>query len=127
MSGSNVHELDAQRNAILRAQQQAEKSEASPSSSPVDPGGGGPHDPGMEALKARMAAVEGQVTRLEARFDKVEDRLRGVEVKLGEISGKLDLLVARVPSWWQAPVGIVGTVGLLTALAALARALKLLP
>lgn len=91
-----------------------------PPSGPLDPGSGGPDDPGMEALKARMTAIEGQVTRLEARFDKVDERLRGVEVKLGEISGKLDLLAGKIPSWWHAPVSIIGTISVLATLAGIA-------
>jgi hypothetical protein len=81
-------------------------------------GGGPPHDPGMET---RLAAVETRMDRIEVKLDALETRLRGVEVKLGEIGGKLDLLVGKIPSWWQAPVSAAGLLALLFAAVGLAQ------
>lgn len=103
--------------------------------SPIAPGGGGPHDPGMEVLTARVDQIEKGVDRLEGRMDRLDDRMGKIEVKLGEISGKLDILadkmsgqidrvISRVPTWWQIPAAIGATVVLLAALYAGFKALQ---
>jgi hypothetical protein len=47
-------------------------------------------------------------------------------VVLGAIEAKLDLLVAKVPSWWQPPLGVVAVLGAIGALVALLKLLKVI-
>jgi hypothetical protein len=93
-------------------------------------GGGGPHDPGMEArvaaLEADMKDVNATLNRLEPKLDKVDDRVRALEIAVGKMDGKLDLLVAKMPSWWQQPVGVAAIVACLAAVVALGKAAGLL-
>ena len=63
--------------------------------------------------------LEARVTAIEGRLEKLDDRLRGVAIALAGINGKLDVLVAKVPSWWQQPVGIAGVIAAIAALVAL--------
>jgi hypothetical protein len=85
-------------------------------------------------MEARVAVLEqiakdtrDAVNRLDGRIDGVETRLRGVEVSIGRLEGKIDALtgtivgqtsaaLAKLPSWWQMPAVIGGTVVLLMAL-----------
>jgi uncharacterized coiled-coil protein SlyX len=71
-------------------------------------------------MEARMASLEQRIDRIDGRLDQVDGRLRAVEQSIAAISAKLDLLtdqiVSKLPSWWQMPVVIAGTVALLTAL-----------
>jgi hypothetical protein len=91
---------------------------ATDESTPLVGGGGPPHDGGMEA---RIAIVEMRMDRIEGKLDSVDTRLRGVDIKLAEIGGKLDLLVSKIPSWWQAPVSAAGLLALLLAALGLAQ------
>ncbi len=84
----------------------------------VATGGQPPHDGDMEAVKMRLQVVENHLDRL-------EDRLRAVEVKLGEMSGKLDLLVAKIPSWWQQPAGLIVVLAAIFGLLAAAKKMQL--
>jgi hypothetical protein len=90
-------------------------------------GGGGPHDPGMDA---RLTAVEQRLDRLEGKVDGLDARLRGVETAVSGVSAKLDLLsagiVGKIPSWWQIPAASVSTVVLLSMLLAGAQKLHVL-
>lgn len=83
-------------------------------------GGGPPDPPGMDVLIARVDGLEKAVGKLEVRLDGLDARVRGVEVTLAGVSAKLDTLttsiVGKLPSWWQLPLVIVGTVTALTAL-----------
>jgi hypothetical protein len=97
---------------------------------PVAGGGGSPHDPGMEALIARVDGFEKRMDRIEGRLDRVDDRLGSLERKLAEIDGKLSVIVTQIgsldarlgqlvnklPSWWQMPAVIGSTVALLVLL-----------
>jgi hypothetical protein len=75
-------------------------------------------------VELRLDAVEHRLGGVESRFDnrmqEVDGRLRTVEQTLAAVSGKLDILttqvVAKLPSWWQKPAVIGGTVTLLAAL-----------
>jgi hypothetical protein len=78
-----------------------------------------PDDGQIEAMKERMSS-------LESKLDRIDDRLRGVEIKLGEIGGKLELIAAKLPSWWQAPVSAASLVTLLVAVMVLAKHFKLI-
>jgi hypothetical protein len=112
---------------------------------PLEPGGGGGDSGGMDglvervmrvevrldAVEDRMGRLEIRMDRLEVRMDGIDARLRGVEQSLSAVSAKLDLLVttnaqlvAKLPSWWQMPAVIAGTVGLLAGFLALANWLQ---
>lgn len=96
------------------------------SSAGVVGGGGPPHDPLMEA---RVAALEGRLDRIETKIDRIDDRLRTVETSLAALDGKLTVLVnnvvGKLPSWWQMPAVILGTITLLGALWGFAQRLHL--
>ncbi len=70
----------------------------------------------MEVILARLNGVEAHLSKVDGRFDKIDDRLRSLEIDVGKISGKLDLLVGKIPSWWQPPVGLVAVLGAIAAL-----------
>ncbi len=112
---------------------------------PLEPGGGGGDSGGMDglaervtrvevrldAVEDRMGRLEIRMDRLEVRMDGIDARLRGVEQSLSAVSAKLDLLVttnaqlvAKLPSWWQMPAVIAGTIGLLAGFLALANGLQ---
>lgn len=102
---------------------------------PLAKGGGGPHDPGMEArvaaVEIRLGQVENRLERLDTRMDGIDTRLRGVETKLSEIGGKMDLLtdqiVGKLPSWWQMPAVIGSTIAVLAALYSLGKLAHIWP
>lgn len=102
---------------------------------------GGPDDPGIGDLARRVGelgdAVEGIEERLRgiemgvatinakmdgfnSRFDDLGKRLDDLGRRMDDVTRRFDGAVAtaigRVPSWWQMPVVIAGTVALLTAL-----------
>ena len=84
-------------------------------------------------IKARLDSLEDRMGRLETRMDGLDARLRSVEQSLSAISAKLDLLVStnaqlvgKLPSWWQMPAIMAGTITLLGVLFTLAKTLKLL-
>ena len=86
----------------------------------------------LDAVGDRMGRLETHIDRLDTRLDALDTRLRGVEVTLGEIKGELGTLVkanaqlvTKLPSWWQMPAVIAGTVTLLGILYAGAKALNL--
>jgi hypothetical protein len=99
----------------------------------LEGGGDGPQGPNMEqrvaALEADMKDVKAGIGRLEtaaaktdSRLDKLDDRLRSLEIASGKVDGKLDLLVAKMPSWWQQPVTAAAIVALMAAAVALGKA-----
>ncbi len=96
----------------------------------LERGGGGPYDPGMEArlraVETGLQHVETRVGVLETKIDGMDNRLRAVEVAIGTIGGKLDLLVGKIPSWWQPPVSAAGMLALLLAAIAAAHYFKIL-
>lgn len=67
----------------------------------VAQGGGGPHDPGMEA---RVVRLEDQFTRIEALLHGIDDRARAIEVGAAELNGRL----ASMPGTWAMIVTVVG-------------------
>jgi hypothetical protein len=67
----------------------------------VASGGGGPHDPLMEA---RMVRLEDQFTRIEALLRGIDDRVRGIEVGAGELKGRL----ASLPGTWAMIATVIG-------------------
>jgi len=79
----------------------------------------------IAALTARVDGFDKRIDRMEAKLDQVDTRLRGLEIAVANMSGKVDLLtdkiVGRLPTWWQIPAIIGGTVVLLTALYAGAK------
>jgi hypothetical protein len=84
-------------------------------------------------LEARVAALEvegrrvaGAIDRMEPKLDKLDDRVRSLEIALGKVDGKLDLLVAKVPSWWQQPVGVAVIIAVLAGAIGLGKALGVL-
>jgi hypothetical protein len=96
-------------------------------------GGGGPHDPGMEArmsvLETKMSGVEAAVIEVGSRIDGLDTRLRNVEVSIGRLEGKIDALtgtivgqtsaaLAKLPSWWQMPAVVGATAALVIGLLA---------
>ncbi len=64
--------------------------------------------------------------RIEPKLDKLDDRVRAIEIAIGRVDGKLDLLVAKVPSWWQQPVGVVAIIAALVGAIGLGKALGVL-
>ena len=87
----------------------------------------------LDAIEDRMGRLEIRMDRLELLMDGLDARLRGVEQSLAAVGAKLDLLVttnaalvAKLPSWWQMPAVIAGTVALLAALFTVARTLQLI-
>jgi hypothetical protein len=104
-------------------------------------GGDGPSGPEVEAISKRIEMLEGRLDRSDellrnidrgvavitskleaqpARFDALTKGIDGVSARVDGLSNRLDTSVAtalsRVPSWWQMPVVVVGTVTLLGAL-----------
>lgn len=82
----------------------------------VVPGGGPPHDPGMEA---RVARLEDQFGRIEALLRGIDDRMRKFEVDAAEMKGRLSGL----PSTWAVVTTVIG--GQITLVGLLFAALKL--
>ena len=84
----------------------------------------------MELLKARVDTLDKRMDRFEAKLDGIDTRLRGVEGELREIKGVLTTLtgsvVGKLPSWWQMPAVIGGTVALVLLLFAAVQHLHLL-
>ena len=84
----------------------------------------------LDVLGTRMDRLDGRMDRLEGRMERLESRLGSLEQKVAEIGGKLDVLashvVAKLPSWWQMPAVIAGTVVLLGALVSGAQKLHVL-
>lgn len=76
-------------------------------------GGRGPYDPDMEH----------RITALEEDMKDVKRDLADLKVSVATMSGKIDILVAKIPSWWQAPAGAGGLITLMAALVGLAKAL----
>ena len=83
----------------------------------------------IAALTARVDGFDKRIDRMETKLDQVDTRLRAVETGVATISAKIDLLtgqiVGRLPTWWQIPAVIAGTVILLSALYEGAKALYL--
>ncbi|MCB8879277.1 hypothetical protein ACELLULO517_03445 [Acidisoma cellulosilytica] len=81
------------------------------------------------ALTARVDGFDKRIDRMETKLDQVDTRLRALETGVANMSGKIDVLtgqiVGRLPTWWQLPAVIAGTVVLLTALYAAAKHLHL--
>ena len=88
---------------------QREKKGLPPSRLP--PGGGGGYDSSMEH----------RITKLEEDMKDVKKDLTDLKVSVAQISGKLDILVAKLPSWWQAPLGAGGLIALMASLMGLAK------
>jgi len=111
---------------------------------PLAPAGSGPHDPGMEArmvavetglrnvegrlsvLEVKVDMLDSRMTSLEGKVDGLDTRLRSVETAIAAVAGKLDVLVDKIPSWWQPPVSAAGLLALLMAGIAAAHYLKIL-
>ncbi len=89
-------------------------------------GGGPPHDSSMEA---RVSVLEGRLDRIETKIDQLDNRMRAVETSLASLDGKLTVLVnnvvGKLPSWWQMPAVILGTITVLGALWGVAQKLHL--
>lgn len=90
-----------------------EQNEIPTQSKHVDGGGGPPHDSDMEK----------RIESLEDDMKIIKQDLTDLKVSVAGISGKVDILVAKIPSWWQAPVGAGGLITLMAALIGLAKAL----
>ena len=80
----------------------------------VENGGGGGDNGDMDA----------RLTTVEADVKDIKKDLVDLKVSLASISGKMDIIVSKMPSWWQAPVGAGGLIALMAALVGLAKALK---
>ena len=114
------------------------------------PPGGGPDDPDTSTLARRVSDLGDAVGNIEERLRGVEVGLATANAKIDGLGGRLDDLgrrmddlgrrmddvtrrfdsavttaIGRVPSWWQMPVVIAGTVALLTALYAGGKHLRL--
>lgn len=59
----------------------------------IDPGGGGPHDPGMEA---RVARLEDDMKELKADMKAIRSDLSDIKVKLGALDGRFAGLEGRL-------------------------------
>lgn len=140
--------VDPERVSRLLAENKELRDRLRGSSGP--PSGGGPDDPGIGDLVKRVAelggAVEGIEQRLRgvevgvatanakidglgSRFDDLGKRLDDLGRRMDDVTRRFDGAVAtaigRVPSWWQMPVVIAGTVALLTALYAAGKHFRL--
>ena len=82
-------------------------------SNSVEKGGGGGDNSGMDA----------RVANLEADVKDIKKDLVDLKVSAAALSAKMDIVVAKMPSWWQAPVGAGGLIALLAALIGLAKSL----
>ena len=80
----------------------------------------------VAALEASMETVKGTLGRVEPKLDRLDDRVRALEITVGKMDGKLDLLVAKVPSWWQHPVGVAVVIAVLAGAIGLGKALGVL-
>lgn len=80
-------------------------------------------------MEARVSAIEGRLDRIEGKIDQLDGRLRAVETSLASLDGKLTVLVTNVvgklPTWWQMPAVILGTITILGALWGLAQKMHL--
>jgi len=76
-------------------------------------------------VEIRLTGLEERLGRIETRIDGMDGRLRSVEQGIAEVKGKLDTiathLVAKLPSWWQFPAVIGGTLTFATGVVALLR------
>ncbi|MFT8718781.1 hypothetical protein [Acetobacter sp.] len=66
--------------------------------------------------------MDRRLTALEEDMKVVKKDLTDLKVSVASMSGKIDILIAKIPSWWQAPVGAGGLIALLAALIGLAKA-----
>ncbi len=67
----------------------------------VASGGGGPHDPDMDA---RVTRLEDQFSRIEALLKGLDDRVRHVERDTAETKGRL----ANLPTTWAMIATVIG-------------------
>ncbi len=67
----------------------------------VAQGGGGPHDPSMEA---RVVRLEDQFARIEALLHGIDDRAHAIEIGAAELKGRL----ASMPGTWAMIATVVG-------------------
>jgi archaellum component FlaC len=107
-----------------QAQAENARIEAATPDAHLERGGGGSDSGGMDGLaervtrvEVRLDALDDRLGRLEAQLGGIETRMRGVEQSVERVSAKLDLLtgqvVAKLPTWWQMPAMIAGTLGVL--------------
>lgn len=89
---------------------------------PIAGGGGGPHDPGMDArvtrledqygrietlLRAiddRMGRIDDRVGRIEDRVEQLGDRVRHIEIDVAELKGR----IVNLPTTWAMITTMIG-------------------
>ena len=96
---------------------------------PIAGGGGGPHDPGMDArvtrleeqygrietllraiddrvgrIEDRVGRIEDHVGRIEDRVGRLDDRLRHIEIDVAELKGR----IVNLPTTWAMITTMIG-------------------
>jgi len=105
--------VSEQKEALIAEWHAARKSKGLPPAKPVENGAGGGDSGGMDI----------RIANLEADMKDVRKDLTDIKVQLSGLSAKIDLLVAKVPSWWQAPVGVGGLIALIATLIGIGKSL----
>ena len=93
-----------------------------------DSGGPSDSDTGkrLSAIEADNRLIQGSLDRIEPKVDRLDERVRALEVSFSKVDGKLDMIVAKMPSWWQQPVSAVVILGAMAAAIGLAKAIGVL-
>jgi hypothetical protein len=84
----------------------------------------------LRGVEVGLATANAEIDGLGSRFDDLSKRLDDLGRRMDDVTRRCDgavtTAIGRVPSWWQMPVVIAGTVALLTALYAGGKHLRLL-
>jgi len=85
---------------------------------PIDDGGDGPHDHGMEQRVARLEADVGEIKATLGRLEPMLVRMaseftefRTEMARTREDMARLDGRVSQLPTTWQLMTGVVGVIG----------------
>lgn len=89
---------------------------------PIAGGGGGPHDPGMDARVTRLeeqygrietllraiddraGRIEDRVGRIEDHVERLDDRIRRIEIDVAELKGR----IVNLPTTWAMITTMIG-------------------
>ncbi len=68
--------------------------------------------------------MENRIAALESDAKDIKKDLVDLKVSVAAVSAKVDIIVSKMPSWWQAPVGAGSLLALLGAMLGIAKALN---
>lgn len=75
---------------------------------PIAGGGGGPHDPGMDARVTRLEDQYGRIETLlraiDDRVGRLDDRVRHIEIEVAELKGR----IVNLPTTWAMITTMIG-------------------